>query len=84
MILRHLNDTVSHKELKHKLKQYGVNGTEHNWLTSFLTKRNMHVVVEGEHYKSIYVESGEPQGTVLGSLLFMCHINDLSDSVTSN
>ena len=74
-------DTVPHKELLHKLKHYGINGTVHNWLTSLLTKRYMRVVVEGEHSKSVYVESGVPQGIVIGPLLFLCHINDLPDSV---
>ena len=77
-------DTLPHKELLHKLNHYGINDSVHKWHTSFLTKRYMHVVVEGEHYKSVYVESGVPQGTVLGPLLILCHINDLPDSVTSN
>ena len=44
----------------------------------------MRVVMEGEHSKSVCVESGVPQGTILSPLLFLCHINDLPDSVKSN
>ena len=43
----------------------------------------MKVVVEGEESKSVKVVSGVPQGTVLGPLMFQCHINDLPDSVQS-
>ena len=43
----------------------------------------MKVVVEGEQSKSVTVESGVPQGTVLVPLMFLCHINDLPDVVRS-
>ena len=76
-------DTVPHKKLLHKLQEYGISGPLHQWLTNFLTKREMRVVVDGVQSDSVYVDSGVPQGTVLGPILFLCHINDLPNSVQS-
>jgi hypothetical protein len=77
-------DTTPQK-LLHKLDQYGIRGPVHRWLTNFLTKRKMRVTLEGESSQQVTVDSGVPQGTVLGTILFLlCHINDLPDAVKSS
>ena len=78
-------DTVPHGGLLSKLKHYGIDEKILLWIYDFLLKnRKQSVVVHGKQSSLIDVVSGVPQGTVLGHLLFLLHINDLLSVVSSN
>ena len=53
------------------------------WIASFLYNRTQAVVVDGESSTHIDVESGIPQGSVLGSSLFLLYINDMPERIKS-
>ena len=76
-------DKVCHKKLVLKLKRYGIGGKVLSWITEWLTNRKQRVILNGEKSNWSNVKSGVPQGSVLGSILFLIYIDDIDDKVTS-
>ncbi len=72
-------DKVPRERLLEKLRAKGVDGEVLAWLRDWLTDRKQRVVCEGNFSESIQVESGVPQGTVLGPPLFNVFIDDIDE-----
>ena len=75
---------VWHQGLHHKLRQKGISGALLNILTDFLDNRTHSVILNGQYSSWAKIEAGVPQGSILGSLLFLVCISNLSDNLTSN
>ena len=71
-------DNMNCSLLLKELYALGVVDQEHEWFTDYLKGRTQVVGLQGAFSDAESVCVGVPQGSILGSLLFELHVNDLN------
>ena len=77
-------DRVWHKGLIYKLENIGICGKLLELLKSYLHNRKQFTSINGCSSTTKILRAGVPQGSVLGPLLFLIYINDISDNLISD
>ena len=70
-------DTISHSIMLSKLSRYGVSDMELQWLTDYLFLRKQIVHFNGVLSEPNPINTGVPQGSILGPLLLLIFFNDV-------
>ena len=77
-------DKVYHEGLLFKLKQIGVTGSLLNWMKSYLSDRKIRVTLNGKCSGWKEINAGVPQGSILGPLLYLIYVNDITNDIESD
>ena len=72
--------TLNHDILLDKLCFYGITSKEFCFFKSYLNNRTQYVDYDGTTFDIKQITSGAPQGSILGPLLFIIYINDISNA----
>ena len=71
-------DSVPHRKLMYKMEKIGIGGSLLKWLNTFICIRKSCVRVKNSMSPYEPVLSGIPQGSILGPILFILYIDNLT------
>ena len=77
-------DTVNHNILLNKIDRLGIHGKTFVWLTSYLYDRCQCTLANGIRSAQLPITCGVPQGSILGPLLFLIYVNDITYNITNS
>ena len=72
-------DTLDHKILIKKIHYYGVRDKELEWFTNYLNNGWQYVELDNVQSQLLELQTGVPQGSILGPLLLVCDLNRTSN-----
>ncbi len=73
-------DTIDHDILLYKLQYYGFRGIVLKWFEDYLRNRKQYVYYNSHKSSHKYISCGVPQGSILGPLLFILYVNDITET----
>ena len=74
-------DTIDHDVLLQKLYAIGFSKRTVNWFKSYLSNRSFKVNLENNFSRPASVSCGILQGSIMGPLLILIYVNDMSQAV---
>ena len=77
-------DNVWYEDPIFKLKQNGISSKLLNLITDPLKNRKQRVVLNGQFTSLADANAGVSQGSILGPLLFLMYVNDLTNDLSSS